>query len=144
MDSSSREVPAAGHWGLELAVAVRTAESLEAMEEGLRGLRRVAGFSEGLGATVEWAEASVRRTAGEEDLLAPVWTPEVEADGSRVTGGGPGAPGEAGGRVEAPGGIEGPGEGWEATGSPGNVPSGPKGVEGKARAPEGLVGKVCT
>lgn len=143
VDSSSREVPVAGRWGLELAVAARAAESLEVAGESLRGLRRVAAVSEGLGAIVEWAEASVRTMADKEGLLVTVWAPEAEAEGSGVIGGSPGAPGGAGGRVEAPGGIEGPGEGWEAPGSPRNVPSGPKGGEGEAWAPEGLVGKVC-
>lgn len=143
MDSSSFEVPAAGPWGLELAEAARAAASLEVVGESLRGLRRVAGVSEGPGAIMEWAEASVRTMAGEEGLLVAVWAQEAEAEGSGVTGG-PGAPGEAGGRVEAPGGIGGPAERWEAPGSPGNVPPGPKGGEGEAWAPEGLAGKVCT
>lgn len=131
--SSSREVPTAGCGGSELAVAAKAAESL-------RGLRKV------MGPFVERAEASVRTVAGREGRLDAVWAPAVEDEGSGVTGGGPGAPGEAGGREEAPGGIEGPGEGrggWEALGSPGNLPPGPKGNEGEAWAPEGLTGKVC-
>ena len=124
------EVPLVGCWEPGLAVATRAAESLEVVGESLRGLRRVAGVSEGLGSAMERAEASsVRTVAGREGCLAAVWALEAEVKSSGVTGGGPGAPGEAGGRVEAPGGMEGPGEG-------------PMGGEGEAGAPEGLLGKV--
>lgn len=143
---SSCEGPMVGSWGPGLAVAARAAESLEVAGESLRGLRIVTVASEGLGPIVERAEALRRMVAGREGCLDAVWAPEAEDEGSGVTGGGPGAPGEAGGREEAPGGIEGPGEGqegWEAPGSPGNMPPGPKGGEGKAWAPEGLTGIVC-
>lgn len=126
-----------------MAEATRAAESLAVAGESLRGLRRMAGVSEGLGALMEWTEASVRTTAGEEALLVSVWAPEKEDEGSGVTGGGPGDPGETGGRLEARGGIKGPSEGWEAPGSPENVPLGPKGDEGEVWAPEGLMGEVC-
>lgn len=146
MDSSSLELPVVGCWGLGLAVAARAAESLEVVGESLRGLRKVTGVSEGLGPVVERAEASVRTVAGREGCLEAAWAPEAEDEGSGVTGDGPGAPREAGGRVEAPGRIDGPGEvrgGREAPGSPDSVALGPKGGEGEAWAPEGLMGKVC-
>ena len=47
--------------------------------------------------------------------------------------------------MEAPGGIEGPGEGrggWEAPRSSGNVPPYPLRSEGEAWAPEGLMDKI--
>lgn len=131
MGSSLREVPLVGRWRPGLAVATRAAESLEVVGESLRGLRGVAGVSEGPGSIVERAEASVRLVAGREGCLAAVWAPEAKVKGSAETGGGPGAPGEAGGRVEAPGGMEGPGDG-------------PSGGEGEAGAPEGFLGSVCT
>lgn len=43
--------------------------------------------------------------------------------------------------------TDGPGEGrgdWEVPGPPGGVAPGPTGGEGEARAPEGLMGEVCT
>jgi hypothetical protein len=49
--------------------------------------------------------------------------------------------------VEGPGGTEGSGEGqggWEAVGSPGKVPLGSRGGEGKVCVPGGPVGNVCT
>lgn len=148
MDSSSLEVPVVGCWGVGLMGATRAAESLEVVGESLRGLRKATGVSGGLGPVVGRAEASVRTVAGREGCLDAVWAPEAEDEGSGVTGGGPGAPREAGGRVEAPGETDGPGEdrggGWEAPGSPDSVPLGLKGGEGEAGAPEGLMGKVCT
>lgn len=144
MDSSSLEVPTVGCWGLELSAT--PAESLEEVRESLRGLRRVTGVFEGLGPVMERAEAPVGMATGGEDCLDAVWSLEAEDKGSGVTGGGPGALGEAGGRAEAPGGIEGSGEGqgaWEALGSPVNMPLGPEGSEGEAWAPKGLMGKVC-
>lgn len=146
VDSPSFDLPVVGCWGLGLAVAARTAETLEVVGESLRGLRKVTGVSEGLGPVVERAEASVRTVAGREGCLEAAWAPEAEDEGSGVTGGGPGAPREAGGRVEVPGKIDGPGEvrgGREAPGSPESVALGPKGGEGEAWAPEGLMGKVC-
>lgn len=122
-----------GGWGPGLPVAARAADSL-------RGLRRVTGVSEGLVPIVERAEAPGRAVVGR---LEAVWALEAEDEGSGVRGGGPGAPGEAGGREEAPGKIEGPGESrgsWEAPGSPGKVPSSRRWSEGEARAPES---KVC-
>ena len=140
VDSSPSEVPV--RRGLGLAMTARAADSLEAAGESLRGRRRVAGVSEGLGAVTERADGSVRTMAGGEGRLVAVWAPD-EDSGSGVTGGGPGAPGAARGRVEALGRIKGPGEGWEAPGSPGNVPPDPGWGEGEAWSPEGLVGRVC-
>lgn len=147
VDSSSLEVPVVGCWGRGLAVAARAAESLDVVEDSPRGLRRVMGVSEGLGPVVDRAEVSVRTAAGREGSLDTVEAPDAEDEGSGVTGAGPGAPGEAGGRVKVPRETDGPAEGrgdWEASGSPGRVASGPTGGEGEARAPAGLMGEVCT
>ena len=103
------------------------------------------GVCVGLEWAVEKVGASVRMAAARESGLDAMWSMEAEDEGSGVTRGGSDAIREAAGRVEALGEIKGPGEGrggWEAPGSPANVPHDPKGSEGKPGAPERLMSKV--
>lgn len=103
------------------------------------------GVSEGPGAIVEGAEASVKRVVGR-GHLDTVWAPDAEEERSGVTGSGQRAPGEVGGRVEGSEEAEDPGEnrgGWEALGSSGKVSPGLSGGESEAWTFEGPVGKVC-
>lgn len=90
---------------------------------------------EGVSASGKWVADRGHRNAA----------PKVEEELSGVAGD-QGVPGKPGGRVEDPGETEDPAEGsggWEASGSPRNVPSGSSGGEDEVWATGGPGNAVC-